>query len=154
MYVAARAISSALASKPPLPDERAIFASVMLPDGSSDTSIAAVPLTWLARASAARFDASGVALTPAGALGLVQPDAGRVAVATGCGVGVAAAVDRPADRFPPGAVRCGVEILERALETIGAEVRTGCGVCRGGGVRRAIWMMRTFASCSCVCECV
>jgi hypothetical protein len=111
VYVAARAISNALASKPSLPDERAIFASVTLPEGSSDTSIAAVPFTRLARASAVMLDGSGVALNPAGAFGRVQPMAGSFAVAMGCGVGVTTAA-APGAYFPPGAVRCGGETLE------------------------------------------
>jgi hypothetical protein len=155
VYVALRAMLSALASKPSLPDERETFAPVTAPDGSSETSIAAVPLMRLARASAARFDESGVALTPAGAFGRLQPAAGTVAVAMGRGVGVAtAATAPPAGFFPPGAVRCGGATFVCAFETTGADVRTGCGgwVGRGGGVRRAIWMIRTLASCSSVWE--
>ncbi len=154
VYVALRAMSSALASKPSLPDERATFASVTLPDGSSETSIAAVPFTRLARASAVMFEGSGLALKPAGAFGRAQPTAGTFAVATGCGVGVAAAATAPAAFFPPDAVRCGGATLARAFETTGVDVRTGAGVCRGGGVRRAICITRTLASCSSVCECV
>lgn len=107
VYVAPRAISRALASKPPLPDERTTFASVTLPEGSSETSIAAVPLTRLARASDAMSEGSGVALTPAGALGFAQPFAGSAAVAAGRGVGVTATTTEPAAFFPPREVRCG-----------------------------------------------
>lgn len=127
VYVALRAISKALASKPSLPDERETLASVTLPPASRETSIAAVPLTRLARAGAAIFDGSGVALTPAGAFGREQPAEATVAVGIGRGVGgmTTTGACPPAEFFPPGAVRCGGAILARDFETIGAAVRTG-----------------------------
>ncbi len=122
VYVVLRAISKALASNPSLPDERATFASVTLPEGSSDTSIAAMPLTRLARACAVMSDGSGVPLTPAGAFGREQPFDGNVAVATGRGVGVTTAATAPDGFFPPRALRCGGATLECAFETIVAVV--------------------------------
>lgn len=117
VYVVLRAISKALASNPSLPDERATFASVTLPEGSSETSIAAVPVTRLARACAVISAGSGVLLTPAGAFGREQPVDGNVAVATGRGVGGTTAATAPAAFFPPRAIRCGVETLARDFET-------------------------------------
>jgi hypothetical protein len=122
VYVALRAMPRALASKPSLPDERVTFASVTVPEGSSETSIAAVPLTRLARASAAMFDGSGVAFNPAGAFGRVQPAAGSVAVGTGRGVGGMTTGAAPAGFFPPDAVRCGGATLACDFETIGVDV--------------------------------
>ena len=122
VYVAPRAMSSALASKPSLPDERVSFAPVTLPEGSSETSIAAVPFTRLARASAVMVAGSGVALNPGGAFGWMQPTAGGFAVATGCGVGVTVTAAGPDAFLPPCDVRCGGETLERDFETIGAAV--------------------------------
>ena len=151
VYVALRAISKALASKPSLPDERVTFASVTFPLGSSDTSIAVMPLTRLARASAVILVGSGVALTPAGAFGREHPVEATVAVATERGVGGTTTGAAPAGFFPPRAMRCGVETLACVFETTGVAVRTGCGGwvgCAGGGVRREIWITRTRATCS------
>lgn len=138
-----RAIAIALASKPMLPDECAIFVSRTRPIASSDTSTAATPLTLLARALAVSGAASGVAAIAAFAFGLGHPALGGAVATMGCGVGCAATVDCAFAR-PRCELSCGNVNRLRGFGALWSAVRAGFGavVCTGRGVVRVTWTMR------------